>query len=123
MKYLMACIFALAASAVIAKAHAAEEFSNKDIAVEALVLTSMYLDYRQTLDIKNHAGYTELNPIMGEHPSDVRIRNHFMIGAVLHVGIARLLPGEYRAGWQYGVLAAEVLTIIHNRKIGLSFNF
>ena len=44
-----------------------------DLAREAIFAAEVLVDYRQTLDIKNHPGVYELNPIMGRHPSDDRI--------------------------------------------------
>jgi hypothetical protein len=91
----------------------------RQIAVEA----TLYLDYLQTVDIKNHSGMFEKNIILGLHPKDNRVTAYFLLAGAGHYAVTRALPTEYRAPWQYTWIALEAATIIHNKKIGLHFNF
>ena len=56
-----------------------------------VTLILLFIDYRQTLDIKNHEGYFEINPILGKHPGDSKITIYFIICAV----IAAVVPYFY----------------------------
>jgi hypothetical protein len=90
---------------------------------ELLVYTTLLLDASQTLDIKNHPELHESNPLLGRHPSDVKIVAYFIGAGFAHNAITKQLPTEYRAAWQYGWAALEVATIIRNRQLNLRFNF
>lgn len=90
---------------------------------ELLVYTTLTLDAMQTLDIKNHPDLYETNPLLGRHPSDAKIVAYFVGAGFGHYAVAKALPSEYRAAWQYGWAALEITTIIRNRKLNLRFNF
>jgi hypothetical protein len=112
-----------------AAAHADDEtayfqpLSGIEIKRQILVETTLYFDYLQTIDIKNHPGMFEKNIILGLHPKDNRVTVYFLLAGAAHYGVTRALPTEYRAPWQYTWIALEAATILHNKKIGLHFNF
>lgn len=128
------------------------ELSNGQIAAETAFVGLMLVDYRQTMDIngwcdrntgwQKDAGFVlrqpdgsytstsdkrcdvaETNPLLGEHPSDVRIRNYFVGVGLAHVVIAKALPTEYRPYWIGAGIAVQLYTVLKNRKLGLSVNF
>ena len=78
---------------------------------------------KQTMDIKNHPGYYEMNPLMGKHPSDARLRNYSIAAIAGHVAITQLLPDQYRPAWQWGTIGVEAGYVLHNRSIGLKIAF
>jgi hypothetical protein len=83
---------------------------------------SLYLDWRQTLDIKSHSNFYETNPILGQHPSNSRVDIYFgsvMAGTYV---IANQLD-ENRSLFLGGITLVEVFTILKNRRLGLSFSF
>lgn len=95
-----------------------------DTSYQLGVTVTLLLDYAQTRDIKNHAGWTETNKLLGEHPSDVRVRNYFIGVAVGHYAVSRALPSGWpRRSWQAGWIAIEVAQVIRNKKLGLTFKF
>lgn len=126
---LMTLSFSAAAQSTLPDLPTANKFLRADWSTDDTVRETVFvglqiIDYKQTLDIKNHPGYSETNMFMGKHPSDVRIRNHFIISTALNIAVARVLP----AGWprqtlQYGTIAAEVFMIAKNRRIGINCNF
>jgi hypothetical protein len=125
------------------------ELSKGQIAAETAFVALMYVDYRQTMDIRGwcdrnnvgagkatyHADGTvtwengascdayEGNPLLGEHPSDARIRNYFVGATLAHVAIAKALPTEYRPYWQGAGILLQLVTVIKNKQIGMSANF
>lgn len=100
-----------------------EPLSSIEIKRQIVVEATLYLDYLQTVDIKNHPGMFEKNVILGLHPKDNRVTAYFLLAGAGHYAVTRALPTEYRAPWQYTWIALEAATIINNKKIGLSFNF
>lgn len=99
------------------------DLSQADIAREFAYVGTLVLDYSQTMDIKNHPKLEEKNKMLGQHPSDVKIRNYFLASALTHYVITKLLPSEYRPYWQYGGIIYEGGFIISNHHIGLAFKF
>ena len=110
-------------SAALNACHASEALSAADKIRESLVLTTYAIDCLQTLDIKNHPGMREINPVLGEHPSDKRIVGYFAVMSVLHVGIARALPEGWRGVWQYSTIAFEIAVINRNKTLGIRIRF
>lgn len=100
-----------------------QPLSSIEIKRQVVVEATLYLDYLQTVDIKNHPGMFEKNIILGLHPKDNRVTAYFLLAGAGHYAVTRALPTEYRALWQYTWIALEAATIIHNKKIGLKFDF
>lgn len=51
----------------------------------------MFKDYQQTLDIKNHPGMYEMNPVLGKHPSDTAISAYFIaVNAIIFTAVKKL---------------------------------
>lgn len=121
MKLRQFLLFVLIAAS--ARAGMASDLSPIEQKREYLVYTTLLLDAAQTLDIKNHPDLYETNPLLGRHPSDVKIVAYFIGAGFAHNAITKKLPTEYRAAWQYGWAALEIATIIRNRQLNLRFNF
>jgi hypothetical protein len=121
MKIIQTLFFILAA----ANAHGilASELTPLEEKRELLVYSTLLLDAAQTLDIKNHPDLYETNPLLGRHPSDGKIAAYFIGAGFAHNAITKKLPTEYRAAWQYGWAALEIVTIVRNRQLNLRFNF
>jgi len=90
-----------------------------EIAFEALHL----IDWGQTLDIENHDGMYEWNPLMGRHPSRGRVNLVMGAIAVVHPVITWAIPSEYRWWWIGGSSAASAWAVVHNDRLGLNINF
>jgi hypothetical protein len=122
------------------------ELSPGQLAAETAYLALWYVDYRQTMDIKNyclrqHPGGTrgpngivtypngdfcvpyESNLLLGSHPSDAKIRNYFLGLGIAHVAVTKVLPTEYRPYWLGAGIAVQLYTVIKNKRMGLTVNF
>lgn len=107
-----------------ALARANTNWTERDSLLQMATTTVLFLDYAQTRDIKNHDWAYEKNPLMGRHPSDVRVRNYFIGAAVGHFAVALALPaGWKRTSWQAGWIALEVVQVIRNKKAGFKFSY
>lgn len=122
-------ILVLALSATAAKAD--EMFapmSDAEYARQAVISMTFAIDCHQTQQIRqrNEAGDTtigESNKMIRSHFSEPGIRNYFIASAIVSAGITKALPAEWRPVYQYGVIAYQVATIIHNKKASLSISF
>lgn len=101
----------------------ASEWSDADKIRESVVLTTLAIDYAQTRDIKNYNMAFEHNPLLGDHPSDSKIRNYFIASAIAHVLIADQLSPTYRKYLQNGTIALELVAIGKNKRMGLHLKF
>lgn len=104
------------------KAHAGE-LTKEQWLLEGVNASLYYVDYKQTTDIKNHPGMYEMNPILGKHPSDSRVRNYFAANLIGHTVITALLPEKYRPVWQWSTITVEVIVVRHNASLGIHANF
>jgi hypothetical protein len=102
---------------------AAEELTQEDIVREVVIDTTLFLDYRQTLDIKRHENLRETNKILGSHPSDTKTTAYFLAVGIGNHYLTKALPTELRPVWQYGFIAVQIRTILYNRKANVSFSF
>ncbi|MEG1121245.1 MAG: hypothetical protein RSE62_03480 [Citrobacter sp.] len=124
-KIIAAFAIAFASSAAVAQsAPVIGDWSKTDVTLEAAVATVAFLDYKQTLQIKNRPGLSESNPLLGHHPNDARIRNYFVGSMVAHVLITNALPpGALRSAFQAGTIIFEADIIRQNKRMGLRIKF
>lgn len=122
------------------------ELTKGQALAETAYMALWYVDYRQTMDIKNYCkrlhpnrtadangiiwfdngGYCEpyeSNLLLGPHPSDSRIRNYFLGFGLAQFAITKALPSEYRPYWIGAGIAVQLFTVIKNRQLGLHFTF
>ncbi len=86
--------------------------------------TSSVLDMLQTLDIKRHPEQLyEINPLLGEHPSDARVLTYFAASAVIKTAAWYALPRGWRNIVPLLNLAVEIPLIAHNANVGLQIRF
>lgn len=76
--------------------------------------TSLAMDALQTLDIKNHAAFSEANPILGSSPSDSAVVAYFAGTMAVTAVVWYLLPSTWRTILPVTVLAVEIPQIAHN---------
>lgn len=105
---------------LLAPAHAAESWDKTEVALFATALTLDYVDYRQTIEI-TRSDYYETNPFLGKQPSEVHVRNHFILGAVGSYLIADNLRPKYRKAFLIGFILFEAYFVNNNIRIGIRF--
>ncbi len=112
------CLFGLCSQA--------NAWSTKDTLWEGAYLAAHVADWGQTRDIASSCAsgaYYETNPVMGKCPSINLVNTYFAATALLHIGVAHVLPQKYRRMFQAGTLGMEVNYVANNARIGLSVNF
>jgi hypothetical protein len=101
----------------------ADEWSREDTYREAAYLTLHTLDWAQTREIARNPAYYEQNMYLGKHPTVRQVDRYFAAMALAHVGVAYLLPSEWRRPFQYLTIGVELGAVAHNFSIGISANF
>lgn len=101
-----------------------DEWTTSDTKRQAVYLTLHTIDWAQTRYIaKNPDKWRELNPLIGEHPSVGRVDGYFATGALLHTGIAYVLPEKWRKGFQYVTIGIEAGITARNYHLGIKTSF
>lgn len=104
----------------------ANAWSKKDTYWELAYLTTHVTDWGQTLDISSQCrsgNYYETNPVMGTCPSAQTVNAYFLGTALLHYGVAQMLPRKYRRMFQAGTMGMQLSYITNNASIGLNVKF
>ena len=122
MKKLFLLLVLLASSNTAFAGH--DEWTADDTKRQAVYLSLHTIDWGQTRNIaKNPELYREVNPVIGEHPSTGRVDGYFVATALLHTGIAYVLPAEWRKGFQYVTIVIEAGVTNRNRNLGIKIDF
>jgi hypothetical protein len=98
-------------------------WTNKDKALEGAFVLATAVDWKQTLDIKNHPHLYEQNRLLGSHPTDKTINTYFVSSILLHAVVADQLHGKWRTAWQAVWIGFEVGTVQRNYALGVRLNF
>jgi hypothetical protein len=94
-----------------------------DILKQVVVDTTLFIDYKQTLDIKNHHDLHETNVIIGAHPTDNQVKMYFTSVAIGQAVLAYTMPKDKRNMIENGVILLEIAVTKHNQSIGIHYKF
>jgi len=111
---------------LIAACGSANAWSKKDTYWEIAYLATHVTDWGQTRDIASQCQsgtYYETNPVMGRCPSGQTVNAYFLGTALLHYGVAHMLPRKYRRMFQAGTMGMQLSYITNNASIGLNIKF
>jgi hypothetical protein len=116
-----AVVAAIAAMALQAQA---ADWSSADIARQTAYTIVHVADWAQTRYIATHPEqYRERNPLLSEHPSVGQVNHYFAATLVAHYAITHFLPPAYRPIWQYGTITMQTYVVLHNRSVGIKFQW
>jgi len=105
-------------------AQAADKWTKAEIGLQTLSTSLQIIDWGQTLDIADKPDqYSEINPIVGEHPSRGRVNTYFAVSVLSNILIAHLLPSTWRKVWLGSRIAVSGYLINKSYGIGLRINF
>ena len=79
------------------------------------------VDMLQTREIQSNPEFTEMNPLIGD--SDTEIVGYFVAKSILHYGVTRILPEQYRTGWLTISIVPSILAVENNHSIGVNMKF
>lgn len=78
------------------------------------------VDWKQTIEISRNDNYIELNPILGEKPSEDEINIYFLTCIGINYLIAKS-DWKYKESWLKAAIALEVTCTTNNYRIGIRF--
>ena len=107
------------------KASSFDEWSKQDIALEAVSLGLIAVDWGQTRDIEARPKkfHEQQNIFLGRHPSEGAVNAYFISYLIFHPAITYILPKKYRPWFQAITIGIETQAVIHNYSIGLNLRF
>jgi hypothetical protein len=88
-------------------ARALDPWTWQDTAWEAGFAAVVAIDIGQTRYALDRGRY-EMNPILGRHPSQVRLVGLAASSIALHAGVSALLPESWRRPWQAVTVGLEL---------------
>lgn len=89
------------------------------VILSVLVLLTLVIDCRQTLQIKHHADLYETNPILGRYPTDPEILIYFPCCGIGFLVAMHWMGDVTRLVWALAWLAVQGWVIRKNLKLGL----
>ena len=121
--WIVSTIVFFAVLALPSDCKAADAWSTTDKALATAFVAGSIADWRQTRDIANHPDIHEVNPFLGDHPSNSRIDTFFVASRLITLGAAHFLPGKYRTPFLTGAVAIQVGYVANNAHLGLKVGF
>lgn len=124
MKNLIIALALIAILSVPAVSFAGDSWSKQDKILEWLSQGTLFLDYAQTMSIAKHPErWHEVNPILGQHPSPLKVTAYFATAMALHIGLTEALPERMRPWFQGGTIVLELGCVANNLKLGIGFRW
>lgn len=101
-------------------AMAFDQWDRTDYTLLATMTAAQVVDWRQTRRISEApATFHEINPLIGRHPDPGRVDMYFAASWLLKIGVAHVLPSDYRKLWLSGMIGMSLGLVVHNDSIGI----
>ncbi len=100
---------------------AGEPWTAADEGLYATFLVFQYADYRQTRQIVVDPDHYELNPVLGENPSQGQVDTYFAATTIGHYLIADALKPRNRKLFIIITTIAGVVVVNQNYQFGIKF--
>ena len=105
-------------------ATAGDRWTNTDTAFQVAFTTLNVVDWLQTRQISKHPErWHENNPILGKHPSLLKVDSYFIGSMLINTAIPILLNQPYRRLWQLGSIGIGIKLTTHNTSLGIRIKF
>ena len=118
---LLLCLF------LVSPAHASDWFTpltDADKVRLGIYAVTHVIDWGQTLYISEHpTEHYEFNPLLPDHPTRGEVNRYFVATGLIHYGIVRALPREYRPWFQWFTISFNSALIAHNAQVGIRVEF
>ena len=102
----------------------ADDWTTQDTIRQVALQTVIAADWMQTRQIAKHPdSWYETNAMLGDHPSVAQVNQYFIASSLVAYGIARALPGKWRAPYQYIYIGYEGNFVANNLRLGIRVKF
>lgn len=113
-KTILAAAFVLLATPALA-ADWFGEWRTSDTVAESVFATLVLVDVMQTRYALDQDGqFVEQNPVLGKNPDKLKLYGLALGGLVLHAGITKAIPPDWRIFWHEISICAELQAIGSN---------
>ena len=100
------------------QAPAPHRWTPANIAAASTAAVGVLVDWAQTRQAL-HQGWSEGNPVLGPHPSAMRLTAYNLVALPTVVGLGAALPTRLRTLWYAAVTLVETAAITKNASLGL----
>jgi len=98
-------------------------WTKAEITKEACWMVLHVIDYKQTQYAMDRPDeFSELNPMLGDHPSEGRLNTFAVVGGVTHFLTTHYFDG-FRGTWQNVTLGLKVAVVGNNFHVGAKVEF
>lgn len=113
--------------AYVQEGRAADRWDSLDKALMAANVVTRVIDAHQTRQIRDHDNVVEADPVgrplMGRNPGDRDVALYFLGVTAVDLGIAHVLPSEWRKIYLGVRTVASIRVIRNNAELGLDWRF
>ncbi len=86
--------------------------------VASSAAVGVLVDWAQTRQALRQ-GWMEMNPVLGPHPSTMRLTLYNLVALPAVAGVGAALPTQWRTLWYAAVTLVETAAISRNASLGL----
>jgi len=98
-------------------------WSKGDKIREATWMVLHVVDYKQTqYAMERPDEFKELNPLLGDHPSEGRLNTFAVAGGLFHILVTNYLE-EHRTVWQNITIGMKIVVVANNYYVGAKVKF
>ena len=91
------------------------DFDKEDVGLLTVLVVESTFDVMHTrAHLKDGTWSGEADPLLGEHPSALRLWGSFVIAQVVAIGVAKVLPDPWRKIFEVVVTGAEFSVVTSN---------
>jgi hypothetical protein len=101
----------------------ADEWSASDKALLGAATVLLVIDWGQTRTIAKDERFVEKNKILGPNPSVGDVDKYFALATLGTIGLAYVLPSQYRGYFLGGVVVLEGVVVMRNHQLGIRASF
>ena len=124
LKALILALLIVLVGIVSNKSHAGDSWDKTDKVLATGAVGLLIVDWGQTRYIaKNPEKHSEMNPILGDHPSVGRVDAYFALATLGTIALAEILPRDYRKLFLSGVIGLELGVVARNHHLGIRVAF
>ena len=104
---------------------ACDDWTRKDARKELAYQALHGIDWLQTKEVARNPDYVELNPIIGQNPTQAEVDRYFLVTGLLHAGVTCSLSKENREIWLNSSIMFQSIVVLSNIRKGvqLKWNF
>lgn len=112
--------------------HAFDKWDTTDYSLEAAWFVFHFIDWNQTVQGTSEENFTQINPVLGKHPTRQKVNIWFGLSSLIHIGGTHIAPEHFevfgfdlrpRRTWQCSTITVSSSMSLHNYQVGLRVRY